>query len=115
MPCPHGQLLLQQGPLFMATDKVAFPCNVGHGSEGLPPIPTYIHPRAAPHLMAPNDGSQFLEQWEPQPNPHKMHRGPQLDVDLALLVGLFRTPSSRACSAGNPPCPIHGILHEFCR
>ena len=98
----------------MATNKVVFPCNAGHGREGLPPIPTYIRPRAAPHLMAPNDGSHFLEQWEPKPNPHKMYRGPLLDADLALPFDECRNPTPRACSAGNLTCPIHRVLHKFC-
>ena len=90
MCAPHGSLLMQQLMLFMPADKLLFPCNVGHGSEGPPPLSTYIAPRASPQLQAPKHCPHLVQQcllWS--------HR----DKMCSRPISLFSTPLPRWHSA----------------
>ena len=51
VPCPHGQLALQQGTLLSTTQNVVLSGHLGYGRKLLPPLRAHINSWPAPHLM----------------------------------------------------------------
>ena len=95
VPCPHGQLALQQGTSFCTTQKVLLLGHLGHRSKCLPPLRAHINPWPAPHWMVPDHRCNQRQPWAPKPGLDKVRTSPPLNAHLSFGICLVRPHFTR--------------------